>query len=259
VSDNLLKQIWEKRSLIVILAINDVKLRYRKSVLGFLWSFLEPLLMLAVLYFVFTNVIKNNIQNYPLYLLLGLIMWYMVQRSTLMGQSSLLERAGIIQKVYFRREIIVISSCLTALIMMGFEFLAFSFFIVVFHFVPPVTIVLLPLLLIDLFIFTLGISLFLSVLTVYFRDLKFIWQILLQMGFFVTPIIYKLDMFPEYIRNILQLNPIVPILDTAHGLVLYGSLPTLKETLYIIASTAIIFIIGYLVFRIKSKRIIEEL
>ena len=258
-SDNLLKQIWEKRSLIIILAFNDVKLRYRKSVLGFFWSFLEPLLMLAVLYFVFTNIIKNNIQDYPLYLLLGLIIWYMFQRSTLMGQSSLLERAGIIQKVYFRREIIVISSCLTAFIMMGLEFLAFSFFIIVFHFVPTATIILLPLLLIDLFILTIGISLFLSSLTVYFRDLKFIWQILLQMGFFVTPIIYKLDMFPEYVRNILQLNPLVPILDTAHGLVLYNTLPTPKETLYIIISTAIIFIIGYTVFKIKSKRIVEEL
>lgn len=258
-SDNFLKQIWEKRSLIVILALNDVKLRYRKSVLGFFWSFLEPLLMLAVLYFVFTNIIKSNIQNYPLYLLLGLIIWYMFQRSTLMGQSSLLERAGIIQKVYFRRELIVISSCLTAFIMMGLEFLAFSFFIIVFHFVPPTTIILLPFLLIDLFLLTVGVSLFLSSLTVYFRDLKFIWQILLQMGFFVTPIIYKLGMFPEYVRNMLHLNPLVPILDTAHNLVLYNSLPTLKETLYIIISTAIIFIIGYAVFKIKSKRIVEEL
>ena len=258
-SDNLLKQIWEKRSLIILFALNDVKLRYRRSILGFLWSFLEPLLMLSVLYFVFTTILKSNIENYPIYLLLGLIIWYMFQRATTMGQMSLVDRAGILQKVYFRREIVVISSCLTAFIMMTFEFAALSVFMAVFHFIPTTTIALLPLLLIDLFILSLGISLFLSVLTVHFRDVKFIWQILLQAGFFVTPIIYKLDMFPENIKNILQLNPLVPILDTAHGLLLNNALPTFKETSYILASTGIIFIIGYLVFKAKSKRVVEEL
>lgn len=258
-SDNLLKQVWERRSLIILFALNDVKLRYRKSVLGFLWSFLEPLLMLSVLYFVFTTVLKNNIENYPIYLLLGLIVWYMFQRATSMGQQSLLDRAGILQKVYFRREIIVISSCLTAFIMMSLEFAALSVFMGVFHFIPTATIVLLPLLLIDLFILCVGISLFLSVLTVFFRDIRFIWQILLQAGFFITPIIYKLNMFPDTVRNVLQLNPLVPILDTAHGLVLNNTLPTFIETSYILISTAIIFFIGYITFKIKSKRLVEEL
>lgn len=258
-SDNLLKEIWERRSLIILFALNDVKLRYRKSVLGFLWSFLEPLLMLSVLYFVFTTILKSNIENYPIYLLLGLIVWYVFSRATSMGQQSLLDRAGIIQKVYFRREIIVISSCLTAFIMMVFEFAALSVFMAVFHFIPATTIILLPLLLIDLFILCLGISLFLSVLTVRFRDIRFIWQILLQAGFFVTPIIYNLNMFPDTIRNALQLNPLVPILDTAHNLVLHNTLPTFKETSYILISTTIIFLIGYLVFKVKTKRLVEEL
>jgi len=110
-----------------------------------------------------------------------------------------------------------------------------------------------------LFFLSLGISLLLSVLTVYFRDIQFIWQVILQAGFFVTPIIYKLDMFPESIRVILQLNPLVPILDTAHNLVLYDSLPSVNTAIYILISTAIIFIIGYSVFRVKDKRLVEAL
>jgi lipopolysaccharide transport system permease protein len=258
-SDNLLRQVWEKRSLIILLAFNDVKLRYRNSLLGFVWTFLEPLLMLTILFFVFTNIIKGNIENYPLYLLLGLVIWYMFSRATSMGSSSLLDKAGIISKVYFRHEIIVISSCLTAFIMMIFEFAAFGVFVAAFRFVPSLTILLLPLLLIDLFILSVGISFLLSVYTVYFRDVRFIWQILLQAGFFVTPIIFKLNMFPENVKNILQLNPLVTILDIAHNLVLYNSLPTLKASLYLIASTAVIFAIGYVVFRIKDKRLVEEL
>ncbi|MGI0009666.1 MAG: ABC transporter permease [Nitrosopumilaceae archaeon] len=257
--DNFLSEIWKRRSLIILLAFNDVKLRYRNSALGFLWSFLEPLLMLAVLYFVFTSLLKSDIQNYPIYLLIGLIIWYMFSRSSTLGLSSLLDKAGIIQKIYFRREIVVISSCLTAFIMMGFEFAAFAVFVFAFQFIPPVTILLLPLLLIDLFVLSLGIALLLAVLTVSFRDIKFIWLVLLQAGFFLTPIFYSLDMFPEGIAKILQINPMVPILDTAHDLVLYNSLPSINTTLYIIISTCAIFAIGYFVFRVKDKKIIEEL
>jgi len=236
-----------------------VKLRYRNSALGFLWSFLEPLLMLTVLYFVFTNIIKTNIEHYPLYLLVGLIIWYMFSRSTTMGLSSLIDRSNIITKVYFRREIVVISSCLTAFIMMMFEFGAFAFFIIVFQFIPPITILLLPLLLVDLFILSLGISLLLSVVTVTFRDIRFIWQVALQAGFFLTPIIYSLELFPENIRYILQFNPMVPIIDTAHNIALYGILPSFNTTAYILGTTIIIFVIGYLVFRLRNKKIIEEL
>jgi len=91
--------IWEKRSLIFLLSFTDVKLRYRNSFLGFFWSFLEPLLMLAVLYFVFSNIFKSNIENYPLFLLLGLIIWYMFSRATTMGMTSLTDKSNIIKQI----------------------------------------------------------------------------------------------------------------------------------------------------------------
>jgi lipopolysaccharide transport system permease protein len=241
------------------MAFNDVKARYRNSVLGFLWSFLEPLLMLGVLYLVFTNIFKNSIENYPIYLLLGLVMWYMFSRATSMGQTSLLDKAGIIQKIYIRRELIVLSACLTSLIMMCFEFAAFAFFVIIFHFTPPISILLLPPLVLDLFVLSFGISLILSVLTVYFRDVKFVWNVVLQMGFFITPIFYHLEVFPNSIKQILELNPMVSIIDTAHKITIYGTLPTTGESLHIIISTIIIFLIGYVIFRSKDKKIVEKI
>jgi len=259
VSENLLHEIWQRRSLILLLSFNDIKIRYRNSVLGFFWSFLEPLLMLTVLYVVFTNVIKTNIENYPLYLLLGLIMWYMFSRATSMGLTSLAEKSAITQQVYFRKELIVISSALTSFIMMAFEFSAFAVFVVALQFIPPLTIIILPLLLLDLFVLSLGLAFLLSVLNVYFRDIKFIWQILLQIGFFASPIIYTLDLFPPNIRVILELNPMVPILESAHGAVLYGYLPSLTQSITMIGSTVVIFTVGFLIFRYKQKKIIEDL
>lgn len=256
---NLINEIWQRKSLIILFAINDVKLRYKNSILGFIWSFLEPLLLLSVLYFVFTNVIKNDIENYPLYLLLSLILWYMFSRATTMGQSSLLDRSGIIQKIYFRREIFVISSCLTAFIMMIFEFFAFAIFAIALKFTPPITVLLLPLFLIDLLVLSIGMSLMLSVTSVYFRDVKFIWQILLQAGFFLSPIIYKLDMFPDNIQTILRFNPMVTILESTHNVVLYGILPDTTSIFYVFGTTLTILFIGYIIFRIKDKKLIEEL
>ncbi len=253
-----MREIWQRRSLITLFAFNEVKLRYRNSVLGFLWTFLEPLLMLSVLYFVFTNIFKNTIEDYPLYLLLGLIMWYMFSRATSGGLTSLLDKAAIIQKVYFRREIVVISSCLSAFIMMCFEFVAFAVFVAVFQFQPPITVLLLPFIMIDLFVLTLGISLILSVLNVYFRDIKFIWQVAIQAGFFLSPIFYKLDIFPENIKWLLNLNPMVSILNISRDIVLYGNLPHLNSVAYLVGITALIFAVGYAFFRIKQKHIVEE-
>jgi len=258
-SESLLGEIVRRRSQITVLAFNDVKARYKNSALGFLWTFLEPLLMLAVLYFVFTNIFRSEIQFYPLYLLLGLIMWYMFSRATTASATCFLDKSAIVTTVYFRREIIVISSCLASFIMMAFEFAAFGVFVAVFQFVPPPTAALFPPLLIALFALSVGVSLILSVMNVYFRDVQFIWQILLQAGFFLSPILYDLSMFPDNVRTILQLNPMATMLNVAHDMVLYAKLPTPDAALYIAGSTAAVLAAGYAVFRIKGKRLVENL
>lgn len=255
---NFLPELWHSRSLIILLAFNDVKIRYKSSVLGFLWTFLEPLLMLTVLYFVFTTIITTDIENFALYLLLGLLVWYMFSRATSMGLSSLITKSGMIQRINFRREIVVISSCLTAFIIMSFEFAAFGVFVVALQFVPPLTAVVLPLLLIDLFFLCVGVALILSVLNVFFRDIKFIWQVLVQAGFFLHPIFYRLEGLPENIRMILELSPVAHILNAVRDVVLYDSLPSVDSSLYIVGTTLAFVVVGYFVFRLKDKKIVEE-
>jgi lipopolysaccharide transport system permease protein len=182
----------------------------------------------------------------------------MFSRATSNGLTSLLDKSAIIEKIYFRREMVIFSSCLSAFIMMGFEFGAFVVFAVALQFIPPLTIILLPLVLIELFVLSLGISLLLSILNVYFRDIKFIWQVLLQAGFFLSPIIYSLDMFPENIKNILLLNPLVHIFNILHDLALNNSLPDINSIMYVVVTTGVIFLIGYTVFRKKEKTIVER-
>ena len=183
----------------------------------------------------------------------------MFTRATTLGISSLVDKSGIITKIYFRREIVVISSNLTAFIMMTVEFAVFPIFLVVFQFLPPLTSILLPLLLVDLFFLTLGISFLLSILNARFRDVQLIWQVVVTAGFFLSPIIYSLDMFPENVRRILELNPMAAILTVAQDLVLYDTLLTVNSIIYIVSFTFAIFIIGFFVFRKNVDKVIEEL
>jgi len=258
-TENSISKIWEKRSLIRTFAINDLVIRYKGSVLGILWSLIEPLLMLVILYVIFTHVFKSDIENYALYLLLGIIMWSFFSRSTTMGINSILNRAGIVKQVYFPREILPISSCITAFIMLGIEFGVFFAFVAAFQFVPSVTILVLPGILILLFVLTLGISLFLSVLNIRFRDIQSVWGIVTYAGFFLTPIIYSIDVFPKEIQRILLLNPVAQLLEMAHQTVLYGTLPSLENVGYTIGVIFGIFILGFFTFRHYQFKVIEEI
>ena len=113
--------LYAYRQLIWQLAWSEFKLRYKNSVLGYFWSLLEPLLMLTVLYYVFSHLMKMQIENYQLFLLLGIIIWNFLSRATSIGMNSIVGKPSLIKKIYFPRDIFVISSCLTALLMSVFE------------------------------------------------------------------------------------------------------------------------------------------
>ena len=247
-----------KKSIIKELSILDLKLKYRNSILGFLWSFLEPLLLLTVLYFVFSNIFQSTIEQFPLYLLLGIIMWNMVVRGTTMSVNSIVTRGGLLTQMYVPRIVFPISATVTSLIMLGFDLIIFFILMVALQFIPPVTILLLPIIIAITFFLVLGISLPLSVLNVYYRDVQFIWGIVIHAGFFVVPIFYTFDMLPENIRELVRLNPTAQLIEMAHNVTLYGVLPSYHDILYTIGVTSLIFFVGYFIFRKMQSRIVEE-
>ena len=253
------KGLWDHRSLILSFAILDLKLRYRNSFLGFLWSVVEPMLILSVLYFVFTNLFKTEIENFVLYLLLGLVIWFFFNRSTSMSLTSLIGRKNILTKIYFPREILVISSCLTAFFMTVFEIGIFFLFMIPVQFVPTITLVWFPLLVLFGFVFVLGISFILSVLNARLNDVQHIWTVVLQAGFFLMPIFYKIDIFPLEIQKILSAFPMVAFLETSRQVILYNENPNSEMLMYLIGISSLVLVIGYAIFRKYEWKIIEEL
>ena len=253
------EEMWKTRGILFNFAVSDLKIRYRNSILGVLWSFIEPLLLLAVLFVVFSTMFKFEIPNFPIYLLLGIVCYRFFQNGSTLALSSLTNRSTTITQIYFPRSIPGLSAGITSAIMLVCELAVFGIFMVSFQFIPPITILLLPLVLALELLLVFGIALPLSVLNVKFKDTEFMWGVVLSAGFFLTPIFYQFDMLPETIRNVLQFSPMVQIVTMAHHVVLYGTLPSVNTILYAVGSISAITVIGYLIFRKYQARIAEDM
>ena len=253
------EEMWKTRGILFNFAVSDLKIRYRNSILGVLWSFVEPLLLLAVLFVVFSTMFKFEIPNFPIYLLLGIVCYRFFQNGTSLALNSLTNRSSTITQIYFPRSIPGLSAGITSAIMLVFELAVLGIFMAWFQFIPPITILLLPLVLALELLLIFGIALPLSVLNAKFKDTEFIWGVVLSAGFFLTPIFYQFDMLPEMIQNVLQFSPMVQIVTMAHHVVLYGMLPSINTVLYAVGSISAITIIGYLIFRKYQSRIAEDM
>ena len=258
---NLMKEeiieILSFKSLIFTFAIMDLKLRYRNSILGIAWSFLEPLFILSILNLVFSTILRNNIDYFPIFLILSLVMYNMFTRSTSMSTESMLSKATIIKSVYLKREIFAISSTITAFFMMLIEFSIVIVFIIIFQFSPTITSLVIPLLVVLLFIFSLGIALPLSALNVRFRDTRIIWTVILQALFFLTPIFYVIDFLPESIAQLVRLNPLALIMEMGHNALLYNTWPSISDLSYVTVTSLGSMVVGWIIFRKMNKKIDE--
>jgi len=254
-----LRERYNYRHLIWILAWVDFKQRYKNSVLGYLWSLLEPLLMLGILYIVFSNLMKNPVEHYPLFLLMGIIMWSFFSRATTSSLASIRFKPSLIKKVYFPRDILVISNCTTALLMSLFESVVFIMFMAIFRIPLSLNIAYLPCIIFLFYILTLGVSLALATLNVYYQDIQYIWALVLQLGFFATPVMYPLSVFPTSFLKILSYNPLAQIIFIARDVTLYSKVPNAASLAFVIVIAFVILAIGYAIFARLEPRFAEEL
>lgn len=209
---NRVKAIFSKqnRALLSELVRTDFKLRYQGSFLGYAWSLLRPLLLFVILYVVFVRFLKlgNDVPHYPVYLLLGIVVWNFFTEMTQQSLGSIVGRGDLIRKIRIPRWIIVFSSSMSALINLGLNLIVVAVFMVINHVDIYRTALLIPLLLVEVYMFALGISLFLSAMFVKFRDIGYIWEVILQGGFYLTPILYPLSRITNVtLQKFIFMNP----------------------------------------------------
>ncbi|HLG90936.1 MAG TPA: ABC transporter permease, partial [Candidatus Saccharimonadales bacterium] len=184
----------KNRALLAELVRTDFKLRYQGSALGYTWSLLRPLLIFLILYLVFVQFLKigKGFPHFPVYLLLGIVIWNFFSEMTGHSLTSIVGRGSLIRKIRIPRWIIILSSSVSAVINLLLNLIVVGVFAVVNHVEFSTSLLWVPLILLEVYIFALGLSLFLSALYVKYRDISFIWEVIIQAGFYLTPILYPL-------------------------------------------------------------------
>lgn len=266
-----LKNVLSKknRALLAELVRTDFKLRYQGSVLGYAWSLLRPLLLFLILYVVFVKFLRigEGVPHFPVYLLLGIVIWNFFHEMTVQSLSSIVARGDLIRKIQIPRWIIILSISIAALINLLLNLLVVSFFLYINRVEIFDSIVWLPLILLQVYILALGLSLFLSASFVKYRDISYIWEVILQAMFYLTPILYPLTLItnPD-LQKLLLINPMAQaIQDARYAVITHDTLTIsdvfnggwLKLTPYLL--TFVIFILGLIYFRKRSIYFAEDI
>ena len=258
------------RIILAELTKTDFKLRYQNSVLGYLWAIIRPMLMFGILYIVFAKFLRfgDSIPHYPVYLLTGTVLWNFFTECTSQGMQSLIIRSDLMRKISFPKWIIVVSATTTALINLTINLLVIIIFALCSGVTPSLAWLVVPFLIAELYILSLGIALLLGSINVKFRDVTSIWEVLTQALFYAIPIIYPLTLVmnvsPLYAK-IIMLNPIAQIIQdiryfliTDETILSWQILPGLAKIVPIVIVVAV-FVAGALVFKKKSKYFAEEI
>lgn len=244
------------RPLLYQLVRRDFLAKYKRSVLGVLWSLLNPLFTMLIMTVVFSFVFRFDIENFPVYLLSGQIVFTMFSEITNLCMNSVISAAPLMKKVSVPKYIFPISRALSSLINFAFSFVALILVMVVtkapFHLTMLYCIV--PIFL--TFIFSTGIGLILSAAVVFFRDVTYLYGILLTAITYFTPIFYPISIIPDYFRWIISLNPLYHMVECFRTCVIYGGIPTLWQNLVCITLAVLSLGIGLLVFVREQDRFI---
>lgn len=247
----------------------DFKLRYQGSVLGYAWSLLKPLFMFAILYSVFTLVFKigKDVPNFPIYLLLGIVLWNFFTEMTQQSLGAIVGRGDLIRKIRIPRWLIILSASVSALINLGLNLLVVLIFVIISGMDLLVTSILLPLFILEIYIFALGLGFLLSALFVKYRDISYIWDVILQAGFYATPILYPVSLITNVsAQKVLLLNPMAQAIQGARNVFVTPESITINNVWdsqwAFLIPLGIVFgtlIVGVLYFKREAKDFAENL
>ena len=238
------------------LVLRDFKVRYKASLLGVLWSFLNPLLMTLVYLFVFSTLFQSSILHFPVYLMSGIILFNYFSEATNLGMQSIVGNAGLITKVYLPKYAFPISKAISSSINLMISMIPMLIMMLLTGVSFHKSLLLLPLVVIFLIVFSIGVSLILSSVMVFFRDIQFLWGIILTILNFFSPIFYPESIIPAHFLKFYHLNPIYQYLYFMRTIVVGGISPTPVTYLYCTLASVITLAVGLLVFKKTQSRFV---
>lgn len=249
----------------------DFKVRYQGSTLGYLWSLLRPLFIFIVLYFIFVDFlhIGSGIPHWPQALLLGMVMWNFFTEITNQGLRAIVSQSGVIGKINFPKYIIIMSASISALINLAFNLLVIAVFIAIGRVTPSWWWLLIPVMFMEIYVFAVGCAFVLSTLYVKFRDINFIWEIIIQAAFYASAVMFPVArVFTESViaGKVLLMNPVAQAVQDARHFLLPATMPSTGHYVHHFFMLAIPFVIillvlilGAIYFRRRSPYFAEEI
>ena len=260
-----IRKLFSYRELIVSLTKKELKVKYRGSVLGFFWSLLNPILTMLVYSFVFSIVLQVGTPQFAIFLICALLPFNFLSNSVNNGASSIIANSNLVNKIYFPREIIPLSIILANLFNFLLELVALFIVMGIMGYRFYIYLYLLPVVIFIQFFLVVGMTLLVSALNVFFRDLQHLITIIMMVWFFGTPIIYPLSMVPEKYQFIIKINPMTIYTAYYRNIFYYikypegAGFPSALETLTAVGITLLIFFIGYFIFKKLEPRFAEEI
>lgn len=257
---NMIGELYNYRQMMYSLVQRDLRGRYKGSVLGFLWTFLNPLLQLGVYTLVFSYILRAGIEDFYLFLFVALVPWLFFATCLQGGASCILAQQDMVKKIYFPREVLPVSFVVSQFINMLLTFIViFAVLILSGHGINIQAVVYLPIIMIVEFVLALGITMLVSSLTVYFRDLEYILGIVTMAWMYLTPVLYSSDMVPEQLRTFFMLNPMTSIILAYRDILYYKQVPELSTLIQATVLGVVVLIAGVFVFSKLKRNFVEEL
>lgn len=255
----LFKELYSYREMTYMLVRREIRGRYKGSVLGFLWTFINPLFQFAVYAVVFSTIMSSNIDKFYVYLFIAFIPWFFLSTSIPAGTMCIQTQANMVQKIYFPRIILPLSATLTAFVNMLLSELVVFAVLLVSGIGISMHILALPVIMAVEFLFVLGIVLIISALNVYFRDLVHIMDIVTMAWFYATPIVYAPEMVEDIFPLLLILNPMAGIIASYRDILYYHRWPQFSSLTLAIVFGVITVVLGTVVFQRLQRGFAEEL
>lgn len=255
-----IKELYTYRQMIISLVRRDLRGRYKGSVLGFLWTFLNPLLQLVVYSLVFSTIMRAGIEEYYLFLFVGLVPWMFFGSCLTGGTGCIWQQQDMVKKIYFPREVLPISYVLSQFVNMLLTFIViFSVLILSGHGLNAAALCYLPVVMLVELILALGMTMILCGLAVYFRDLEYIFSIVSMAWMYLTPVMYAMEMVPVEYQKYFLANPMTPVISAYRDILYYKQIPHLHTLLSGFIFGNVILMAGWFVFSVMKRNFAEEL
>lgn len=257
---NTIRELYAYREMIFSLVRRDLKGRYKGSALGFLWTFINPLLQLGVYTLVFSVIMRNGIEDFYLFLFVALVPWIFFSTSVSGGASCIWSQQDMVKKIYFPREVLPIAFVTSQFVNMLLSLLVvLAVLIVSGKGVNIIALLYLPVVMLVEYLLSISMAMLTSAITVYLRDMEYLLGIITMAWQFLTPVMYSIDQVPEQIRFLFSLNPMTPVIIAYRDILYYGRIPELNTLVHAITFGIILLVIGIVVFSKLKKHFVEEL